>query len=90
MAKCKQCNGDYEPKRATSQYCSKACKQTSYRNRGKDITVTPVALRPVTVTDNVTLPPEPVTVTAKVKYLVRPAGIGDNQWNYIQYKAEQA
>lgn len=37
--KCKQCNTEYEAKRATSLYCSTKCKQLSYRNK------------PVTVTD---------------------------------------
>ena len=51
MNKCEQCDKEYEAKRATSRFCSQACKQASYRNK------------PVTL--SVTVSPEPVTVTSK-------------------------
>jgi hypothetical protein len=58
MSNCKQCGQEYEVKRSTSHYCSPKCKQEYYRNRMKPVTVTPVTLKPesVTVSDSVTNP----------------------------------
>ena len=36
MAKCKQCNAHYKPKRSTSLYCSAKCRV--YHNRGVSVT----------------------------------------------------
>ena len=58
MKTCKQCNESYEPKRATSQYCSVTCRVTAKRAKDRlsvsDVTVT-ANKESVTVTDDVTL-----------------------------------
>jgi len=50
MGICKQCNKEYDAKRSTSLYCSAKCKQDSYRNKDKVVTVTPVTLSDNSVT----------------------------------------
>jgi hypothetical protein len=60
-AECKHCLQKYDAKRSTSLFCSPQCKQAFYRNRIKPVTVTPVTLKPKSVT--VTL-----TVTNPCKY----------------------
>lgn len=54
IAECEQCLTEYDAKRSTSRFCSPKCKQTFYRNR----------IKPA-VTDNVTVTPESVTLSAE-------------------------
>ena len=46
---CKQCGTEYTSKRATSQYCSPACRVNANRNK---VSVTPLSVTDVSVTDN--------------------------------------
>jgi len=45
MNTCEVCNTQYEPKRASSKYCSDKCKQKSYRNKVSATNLPAVTLR---------------------------------------------
>ncbi len=74
MSKCKQCGNEYEPKRATSQYCGDPCRKLASRQRDK-VSV-PSGNEQVSVPPYFLIPDTEVYGRRAVRYELREA------WNF--------
>ena len=79
MGKCVICGKESGKGRT----CGSTCRQRLSRSVTKGVTDVTVEIGSVTVTTPNVIPLQPRPSRTK------PAGMGDNEWSYIQMKAEQ-